>query len=302
MRRLRHAAIGSTTCCCRRTRARRPRSLDDDVTTVVRRYRRDSGRAPPSGGLYAGREGEGLPQPADRGDLFWRPNQSDTLRVQYIRSEHAYPGAVSADFAQPTGAFGGNAVVDPLPARQLAGIRPRSMATVPASAATRVRAACGLPHLLAEGQRRGRPGRRVVVQPDRPRHARLADDDCDWTLTDQTVAAFVNYTGPYQTQAQFNMPRDIVVYRAAVRVLAAELLCRHQAARAHEYPGVRPVRRRRRLHQRRKAHAGSPVRPALSTARRRVNLRSQLQPRPICRWSGGRLYRANLTQLKPCTT
>jgi len=35
----------------------------------------------------------------------------------------------------------------------------------------------------------------------------------DWTLTDQTVAAFVSYTGPYQSQLNFNMPQDVVVYQ-----------------------------------------------------------------------------------------
>lgn len=207
-------------------------SLDGDVTTTVGRYRRDLGTSSSIGGLYAGREGDGYHNRQAGVDLFWRPSASDALRVQYIRSDTAYPGDVSADYAQPAGAFGGNAT------------------WIDAEHVTRRWAAFGSYEAYDTGFRSdtgfvprvdyrsfsGQAQRRWFRGAGAwfntldvgVRGWRTTDDD--WTLTDRTVAAFVNYTGPYQAQVQFNMPHDVIVYQGV----------RYEYFRPNFYATVKP--------------------------------------------------------------
>jgi hypothetical protein len=126
---------------------------------------------------------------------------------------------------------------------------------------------------------------------------RMMDDD--WNLTDQTVAGFVNYTGPYQTQVEFNMPRDIVVYQGE----------RYEYFRPNVFFSIKPSGRTAiRLNGRfgdgvdyannRKATGVVQFGPAIEyrpVSRVSLQLSYSLDQLSV---DGGRLYRANLTQLK----
>jgi hypothetical protein len=80
--------------------------LRQSVTSAVLRYRRDMGASSAFGLLYTGREGDGYHNHVVGFDGFFRPRETDTLIVQYLRSETRYPGAVATEFGQPTGGFG----------------------------------------------------------------------------------------------------------------------------------------------------------------------------------------------------
>ena len=81
--------------------------LDEEVTTGVVRYRRDIGTRSALGVLYTGREGDEYHNRVGGLDGFFRFTPSDTMRVQYLRSDTLYPGAVANRFGQDTDAFGG---------------------------------------------------------------------------------------------------------------------------------------------------------------------------------------------------
>jgi hypothetical protein len=127
----------------------------------------------------------------------------------------------------------------------------------------------------------------------------LHTTDDDWTLTDQTVAAFVNYTGPYQTQFRFSLPRDLTVYEGV----------QYEYYRPTVSFGIKPSGRSA-LSVRGRFGSGvdyANSRPAASV----VQVAPAVEYRPASRVSlqlsynldqlsvaGGRLYLANLGQLK----
>lgn len=84
--------------------------LDEQVTAAVGRYRRDIGADSTIGVLYAGREGAGYHNRVGGFDGFFRLSGADELRVQYLRSDTQYPGAISRDFGQSADAFAGDAI------------------------------------------------------------------------------------------------------------------------------------------------------------------------------------------------
>lgn len=84
--------------------------LADTVTTGVLRYSRDVGRNSSLGVLWAGRHGEDYENDVYGVDGFWRFDQSNTLRYQFLRSDTAYPSAVAAEFGQDAEAFSGDAL------------------------------------------------------------------------------------------------------------------------------------------------------------------------------------------------
>ena len=78
---------------------------DEPVTSGVARYRRDVGAASAIGLVYTGREGDDYHNRVIGIDGFFRPRETDTLMVHYVRSDTRYPNQVAEDFDQPTGAF-----------------------------------------------------------------------------------------------------------------------------------------------------------------------------------------------------
>ena len=79
--------------------------LDESVSSAVLRFRRDVGGSSSFGVLYTGREGGSYHNHVYGFDGFFRPRETDTLIVQYLRSDTRYPEAVAAEFDQPAGAF-----------------------------------------------------------------------------------------------------------------------------------------------------------------------------------------------------
>ena len=276
-------------------------SLDDDVTTVVGRYRRDVGPSSTIGALYAGREGDGYHNRQIGADIFWRPNQSGALRVQYIRSDTQYPASVAGPYGQPSEAFGGNAAwVD----YQHVTTKWAVFGSYDAYDSG-FRSDTGyVPRVdyrafMGQGQRRFFRGagswfNRIDVGM---RGWRMMTDD--WSMTDQTVAGFVNYMGPYQTQVQFNLPYDEVVYEGQ----------RYDNFRPNVYFGIKPSGRTAFSVN---AQFGDGVDYANNRkATGVVQIGPALEYRPVKRVSlqlsynlnqldvdGQRLYRANLTQFK----
>jgi len=86
--------------------------LDDDVDSGVFRYRRDVGRGSALGVLYTDREGKGDDYYNRMGGLdgFLRFTPSDTVRVQYLRSDTRYPLSVARRFGQDPNGFDDDAV------------------------------------------------------------------------------------------------------------------------------------------------------------------------------------------------
>ncbi len=86
--------------------------LDDSVDSGVFRYRRDLGQRSALGVLYTDREGQGddYHNRVAGLDGFVGFTTSDTLRVQYMRSDTEYPLAVAQSNGQPLGSFDDDAV------------------------------------------------------------------------------------------------------------------------------------------------------------------------------------------------
>ncbi len=79
--------------------------LRQPVTSGVLRYRRDVGAASALGLVYTDREADGYRNRVVGLDAFLRPRDTDTLLIHYLGSETEYPGAVAEEFGQPRGSF-----------------------------------------------------------------------------------------------------------------------------------------------------------------------------------------------------
>jgi hypothetical protein len=84
-------------------------TIDDTVTSGTMRYRRDLGKASWLGAIYTGREGDDYHNRVGGLDGFFRFTPSDTVRVQYLRSQTQYPTAVANGFGQSREEFEGDA-------------------------------------------------------------------------------------------------------------------------------------------------------------------------------------------------
>jgi len=81
-----------------------------EVDSGVFRYRRDVLRNSTIGVLYAGRQGDHYSNDVAGLDATVRLDDSNNLRVQYLRSGTRYPDPVAAEFDQPNGRFDGDAL------------------------------------------------------------------------------------------------------------------------------------------------------------------------------------------------
>jgi hypothetical protein len=80
-------------------------SLDQKVWSGVVRYRRDVGAASTIGFIYAGRQADGYHNHLYGADAFWRASNTDTVRLQYTRSDTLYPDAVVTPAGQKPGSL-----------------------------------------------------------------------------------------------------------------------------------------------------------------------------------------------------
>jgi uncharacterized protein DUF5916/cellulose/xylan binding protein with CBM9 domain len=81
--------------------------IDQKVNEGVVRYRRDIGERSSIGVLYTGREADEYHNHVGGLDGLLRFTTSDTLRVQYLRSDTLYPESVAVPARQSLDAFGG---------------------------------------------------------------------------------------------------------------------------------------------------------------------------------------------------
>jgi hypothetical protein len=276
-------------------------TLSDEVTSIVGRYRRDVGSGSTIGALVAGREGAGYHNRQLGLDAFWRLSPSDSIRAQYIRTDTQYPGAASASNGLPSGAFQGDGLW-----LEYTRVTRRWMAFANYEAySPGFRADMGfvprvdMRNLYGEGLRRWYRGAGSWFNTIDVGMRGWRTTEWDWDLSEQTVAAFVNYTGPYQAQLQFNMPSDIVVYGGV----------RYEYFRPNFYFSVKPggdvsVGATGRF--------GGGVDYANGRAATSVvQVGPMLEYRPVRQLNlnfshsldrlsvpGGRLYRANLAQIK----
>lgn len=276
-------------------------TLDDEVTSVVGRYRRDVGRGSTFGALFAGREGSGYHNRQAGLDLFWQASQSDSVRAQYIRTDTQYPGAAASALGLRNGAFGGDGYWIDLTHVTRAWM---AFATYEAYSPG-FRADMGfVPRVdvrtfQGQGQRRWQRGAGAWFNTIDLGLRGWRTTEWDWDLSEQTVAAFVTYQGPYQSQVQFNMPRDVVVFEGV----------RYEYFRPNFFFTVKPGGN---VSLGVTARVGGGVdytnaREATSV----LQVGPQLEYRPIRQLNlnfshtldrlsvpGGRLYQANLSQLK----
>ena len=189
-------------------------SLDDAVTTAVGRYRRDVGPGSTIGALFAAREGKDYHNRQVGLDGFWRVSRADTLRAQYLRTDTQYPSSIVSDYGQKAGGFGGDGIwIDyQHQSRSWAAVGNYESYSPGFRSDTGYVPRVDYRNLFGQGQRRFQRDSGWFNTIDIGLRG-LRSTDYNWTLTDQTVAGFVNYTGPYQTSVQFNMPRDTIVFQ-----------------------------------------------------------------------------------------
>lgn len=275
-------------------------SLDTTVTTAVGRYRRDIGSGSTFGLLFAGREGKDYHNRQAGIDGFWRISQTDALRVQYLRSDTAYPSSIVSDYGQKAGGFGGDGTwIDYQHiSRTWAAFGNYEAYSPGFRSDTGYVPRVDYRNLYGQAQRRWQTDSGWFNTLDVGMRA-WRSTDYNWTLTDQTVAGFVNYTGPYQTTVQFNMPRDVIVFQGV----------RYEYPRPNFYAGIKPFNG---LNIQLQGRFGGGVDFANGrAATQAIQIGPQIDYNPISRMSvrlsynldqlsvdGGRLYRANLTQVR----
>ncbi len=86
-------------------------TLEENVYGGVLRYRHDVGRNSTFGLLYTGRAGHDYGNHVGGVDAFITLGRSDSLSLQYLRSETEYPEAIASVFGQKKGFFGGDALM-----------------------------------------------------------------------------------------------------------------------------------------------------------------------------------------------
>ncbi len=276
-------------------------SLDEGTTGTVFRYRRDVGAGSTVGALYSGRESKDYHNRQVGLDTFIRLNPSDFLRVQYIRSDTQYPAGIAADYGQPGNGFGGDAAwVD----YQHVGRRWVWFGNYEAYGRGFRSDSGFVPrvdyrNLYGQVQRRfwGTANSWFTTISAGIRGWRTTKTD--WTLTDQTVAPFIDYEGPLQTTFSFNAARDIVVYQGV----------RYEYGRPNFQVGIKPngnlnfdlvgrfgggvdFANARKATQALQFGPSVEYRPVSPVSLRLAYNLDQLSV------DGGRLYRANLTQVR----
>jgi len=185
-------------------------SLPGSVTSSVVRYRHDVGQTSTVGGLYAGREGDGYHNRVYGLDTFIRFDDANTLRAQALRSDTQYPStmdeALRASLDQATGQayfidfdhstrnwFWSAAYTDRSSSfRADSGFVPR----------VDIRQAEGIGQRTFWGEEDD-----WYTRTQTGIYVRRIEDHSG-TLTDETINAFFNFSGPYQSFAEVALQQD----------------------------------------------------------------------------------------------
>jgi uncharacterized protein DUF5916/cellulose/xylan binding protein with CBM9 domain len=80
-------------------------SFDEKNTSGVLRYRYDIGKSSTLGAIYAGRDGDDYSNHVAGADAYFRVTPRDTVQAQLLGSRTRYPEAIVTDFEQPAGEF-----------------------------------------------------------------------------------------------------------------------------------------------------------------------------------------------------
>ena len=185
-------------------------STDDEVTGAVVRYRRDVATRSTVGLLYAGREAGPYHNRVVGPDAFVRISPSDSVRLQVLHSDTAYPASVAGPYGQKPGSFGGTAVF----AEDEHASRTWVWYGAYQDLGRDFRADSGfVPRVDTREidgglQRRfwGRTGGWFTRAQVGLSGSRV--EDHDGQLTDQSVAIRGYYQGPYQSEAQGGFSRN----------------------------------------------------------------------------------------------
>ena len=84
-------------------------ALGFQTTDAVLRYRRDFGSSSAVGVLFTGREGDGYRNHLAGIDGLYRMTDADRVRLQFLRSQTAYPREIVTSFGQPSGTLAADA-------------------------------------------------------------------------------------------------------------------------------------------------------------------------------------------------
>ncbi len=276
-------------------------SLHDDTASAVLRYRRDIGSGSTLGALFSGREARGYHNRQYGLDTFLRVSPSDSVRIQVLRSDTRYPADIARDYGQSSGPFSGDAL--------LADYQHQSRTWIwyvdAESYSPGFRSDSGFVTRVDYRTLYGQVQRRFYGTAQswlttldlgvRGWHSTRSD----WSVTDQTMAGFVNYFGPLQSQLIFNGAHDLIVYNGV----------RYNYWRPNFQLGIRPTGNTDVFMT---GRFGGGVDYANSRkATRALQFGPSFQYRPITGVSvtvthnfdeltvpQGRLYRANLTQVR----
>ena len=184
-------------------------SLAQEAYSTVGRFRRDLGSSSHLGALYTGRFGEGYSNQVGGVDLFHQLDRSTTVRAQYLRSLTDYPDSTAQAAGQPAGSFGGGGFSANLTRNSAKWFADLGLLDL----GDRFRADLGfVPRVdlrsvgvtLARVLRRERGWfTEIFVGPE---YARSWDHG--GTLTDESLGAFLHYSGPAQSAGFLNLTHD----------------------------------------------------------------------------------------------
>jgi hypothetical protein len=276
-------------------------SLREDTTAAVLRYRRDIGAGSTFGVLYSGREARDYHNRQYGLDAFLRVTKSDSVRVEALRTDTKYPQQIASDFGQSSRSFSGDALFVDYQHASRTWIGYASFE----SYSPGFRSDSGFVPRVDYRNIYGQVQRRFWGS-DKAWFTTLDlgvrgwnSSRSDWTLTDRTFAAFVNYSGPLQSQFIFNGAHDLVVFNGVT----------YNYWRPNVQAGIKPSGN---TNVTMTGRFGDGVDFANSRkATEALQIGPSVEYRPVTAMSlglshnfdqlsvpGGRLYRANLTQAR----
>lgn len=280
-------------------------TLDEPVQSGVVRWRRDVGATSTLGGLYTDREADGYHNRVGGLDGFFRLSATDTVSFQALRSDTLYPDEVARAYGQRTDAFSGNTLYT---AYQHNG-RDWFWALLWQDLGTGFRADSGyVPRVdirdgSAQLQRQFYGDKTHWYSQINVGMTSERIEDHSGQLTDESFRLYSNVNGPLQSFVQVGLSRAKTFVVANGRAIlheglnsadfdaivqpsgAARLALFSTAGDAVDYTDNRPARQVT-VSPSAELKLGLHVNAKLDHTYQRLNV------------DGGRLFRANLTQLK----
>ncbi len=276
-------------------------SVDEKTTAAVVRFRRDIGAGSTIGGLYAGREAKDYHNRQYGIDTFIRISPSKSLRIQLLRSDTTYPLQIAEDYGQSSRAFGGEALFTDFQHQSRKWLGYASFEAYSPGFRSDSGFVSRVDYRNAYGQIQRRfygAAKSWFTTLDVGMRS-WTSTRSDWSLTDRTIAGFVNFEGPLQSSFTFNGAHDLVEYQGI----------RYNYWRPNFFVGIKPTGN---TNFNMFGRFGDGVDYANARkATRALQFGPSIEYRPAAQVSlslthsfdeltvaGGRLYRANLTQAR----